>query len=107
MRTLLIAAIVGVALVAVNASTSAAADTNGQVPASMLASLGASQMQPMSDAQGMNIRGKGTSRGCCVSSCCRSSCESSCESSCSKSRCASSCSRSTYCRPKCGGTTPV
>ena len=105
MRMLLVAAVLSFGLVAINASTSSA-DQGGNVPTATLTSLGISGMQPISDAQGMDIRGKGT-RGSCIPSC-RPSCQpvcqpKSCESSCKKTYCAPK----PVCRPTCTRTNPV
>jgi hypothetical protein len=61
MRTLLVVAVLGAACM-LAANTASAAD-QGQVPASMLAQMGLSTMQPMSDVQGMTVRGMGRRSG--------------------------------------------
>ena len=61
MKTLLIAAVLGACCLFANVNTSSAAD-HGQVPASTLAQMGLSSMQPMSDVQGLEVRGKGKSK---------------------------------------------
>jgi hypothetical protein len=61
MKTLLIAAVLGTCCLLAGANTSSAAD-HGQVPAKMLAEMGLAGMQPMSDVQGLAIRGMGRSR---------------------------------------------
>ena len=107
MRLLLMAAGLGLAMVAVNTSTSAAADNAGNVPATLLASLGVGGMQHLSDAQGMEIRGKGT-RGLCIPSC-RPVCQPSCQpKSCERPPCEiikQICVP--ICRPTCGNSRPT
>ncbi len=58
MKMLLAVAVLGAGYLFASANVLLAAD-HSQVPSQMLASMGLSTMQPMSDAQGLAIRGKG------------------------------------------------
>ena len=59
MRTLLVVAVLSACCLFAGATTSMAAD-HSQVPQGTLAQMGLSSMQPMSDAQGLAVRGKGS-----------------------------------------------
>ena len=99
MRAVLIALVAGCVCFAFGATKSVAADNAGQIPASLLASFGADSMQHLSDAQGMEIRGKGI-RGSCIPSC-RPSCQPTCQpKSCERSPCEVKICIP-ICRPKC------
>ncbi len=58
MKILLAAAVLSAGYLFTSANVSMAAD-HSQVPSQMLASMGLSSMQPMSDSEGLAIRGKG------------------------------------------------
>ena len=58
MKTILAVAVLAAGSLLANVNTSAAAD-HGQVPSGVLSQMGLSSMQPMSDAEGLAVRGKG------------------------------------------------